>query len=267
MTEKDNILQELKELNSSIANLSRQSVYSVPEGYFEGLAIQIMSSIKALEATTANEELAYLSTTLNSNSKQTPYSVPSGYFDSLADNILKLVRESNDYRQKEPIGQTAKEELEALSPLLSGLKKEMPYSVPTGYFENLTEHIVTEENKSETKVIALTSRKWFRYAAAAVVTGLVVLSGFLFFGKNDSVAEPGSKVMAKITKDIKSMDVDQQDDLIDFIDAGLNGKESALSKKHNKSTEIKDLLIGISDEELRDFEEQSVDIQAVLLIN
>lgn len=260
MTEKDNILLELKELNSSLANLSRQSVYSVPEGYFEGLATQIMSSIKALEATTANEELGHLSTTLNSSTKQTPYTVPTGYFDSLADNILKAVRESNDY-------QTAKEELETLSPLLSGLKKEMPYSVPAGYFENLTEHIVTKENKPETKVIALASRKWFRYAAAAVVTGLVVLSGFLFFGKNDSAAEPGSKVMAKITKDIKSMDVDQQDDLIDFIDAGLNGKESAQSKKNNKSTEIKDLLIGISDEELRDFEEQSVDIQAVLLIN
>ncbi len=141
----------------------------------------------------------------------------------------------------------------------------MPFAVPSGYFETLTRNVITEENKSATKVISLGSRKWIRYAAAAVVTGIIVLSGFLYFGKNNSTTAPGSKVMAKITRDVKNMNVEEQDDLIDFIDAGLNGKESAQSK--NKSTEIQDLLIGISDDELKIFQEQSEDIQAVLLIN
>ena len=241
MTQKDHILQELKELNSSLVNLSQQNVYSVPVGYFDRLAVQVMKRIKALEAIDAKEELGLLS-------------------PLLADNILHTVRESNDY-------QTAEEELESISPLLSGLKKDNPYTVPAGYFENTTEKIVLEENKTATKVISLSGRKWFRYAAAAVVTGLIVLSGFLFLNKNNGDAEPGSKVMAKITNDVKNMDIDQQDDLIDFIDAGLNGKESAQLKSDNKSTEIKDMLVGISDEELNDFQEQSEDIQAVLLIN
>ncbi|MEO5945759.1 MAG: hypothetical protein ABIP79_03015 [Chitinophagaceae bacterium] len=270
MTQKDNILLELKELNSSLANLSRQNVYLIPPGYFEGLAAQVMKRIKALEAIDAKEELGHLSPLLNAISKDTPYAVPTGYFEPLADNVLHTVRESNDY-------QTAKEELETLSPMLSGLKKAnsvqtdghpgRPYSVPAGYFENLTEQIITAENKPATKIISLGSRKWFRYAAAAVVTGLIILSGFLYFGKNNSTAEPGSKVMAKITRDVKNMDIEQQDHLIDFIDAGLNGKESTQLKNDNKSTEIKDMLIGISDDELRDFQEQSEDIQAVLLVN
>ncbi len=260
MTQKDNILLELKELNSSLVNLSQQNVYTVPANYFDGLTAQVIKRIKALEAIDTKEELVHLSPLLNSISKETPYTVPAGYFETLADNVIKAVRERNDY-------QTAKEELEAISPLLSGLKKANPYTVPAGYFENITENIISAENKPTTKVISIGGRKWFRYAAAAVVTGLIVLSGFLYFGKNNSTAEPGSKVMAKITRDVKNMDTEQQDDLIDFIDAGLNGKESVQLKNNNRSTEIKNLLIGISDEELKDFQEQSEDIQAVLLIN
>jgi hypothetical protein len=260
MTQKDDILQELKVLNSSLANLSRQNVYTVPAGYFNDLTEQILSRIKTLEAIELNEETGYSTPFLNSVSKEAPYTVPPGYFDSLSDNVLNIVRNSNDY-------QTAKEELESLSPLLSGIKKEVPYSVPAGYFENLTKDIIAEENTSPAKIITLSSRKWFRYAAAAVVTGFIVLSGFLYFGKNNNSAEPGSKVMAKITKDIKNMNLEEQDDLIDFIDAGLNGKELVQSKNNKVSAEIQDLLIGISDAELKDFQEQSEDIQTVLLLN
>jgi hypothetical protein len=56
--------------------------------------------------------LGHLSTSLTNISKQMPYAVPSGYFEGLAENALQLVRESKDY-------QSAKEELETLSPLLS----------------------------------------------------------------------------------------------------------------------------------------------------
>lgn len=265
MTQKDYILQELKELNSSLINLSRQNIYSVPDGYFDNLSTQVLKRINDLEFT----EEADLDTPLfNSLSKETLYTVPVGYFDNLAENALNTIREGNNYLPKESLtlGQTAKEELVSLSPLLSGLKKENLYTVPAGYFDNLAGNVVFSAHKPA-KVISLASFKGFRYAAAAVVTTLIVLSGFLYFGKSNSAVEPGSRVMAKITRDIKNMDIAQQDDLFDFIDAGLNGKESALSKKKNKSTEIKDMLIGISEEELIDFKEQSEDIQAVLLIN
>jgi hypothetical protein len=258
MTQKDNILQELQELNSNLINL-QQNVYTVPAGYFDGLAEQVMSRIKAQEAKDAAEELSHLSPLLSKISKESSYSVPAGYFEGLAASVLNKIREGNDY-------QTAAEELESLSPMLSGLKKDLPYSVPAGYFDNLTEKTIAEENKPAAKVISFSSRKWIRYAAAAVVTGIIVLAGFLIFGNNGN-GEPGSKIMAKISRDIKKMNTEQQDDLIDFIDAGMNGKETAQEKNTNKSAEIQDLLKGISDEELLDFQQQSEDIQAVLLVN
>ncbi len=303
MTQKDNILQELNELKSSLAAISSQNVYTVPVGYFDGLTAQVLSRIKAMEAASPKEELSHLSPLLSTIDKQmpftvpsgyfegveeylvqsviknqaaqtpkeeletlspllsnlkkeVPYSVPQGYFDELAARMMQSVNERNDY-------QTAKEELETLSPLLSGLKKEMPYSVPQGYFEQLASPINNEENKPAAKVIAITSRKWFRYAAAAVVVGIVTLTGFLLLGDEK---EPGVKALAKLSRDVKKMDETQKDNLIDFIDAGLSGEETVQANPATNS-EIKDLLKGISEEELTDFQEQTEDIQDVLMTN
>jgi hypothetical protein len=47
----------------------------------------------------------------------------------------------------------------------------------------------------------------------------------------------------------------------------MNGKETARINPDNKSNEVKDLLKGISDEELKDFQEQTEDIEDVLMTN
>ena len=57
MIQKGDILQELVELKSSLANVTPQNTYSVPAGYFDGLAGQALNRIKAIEAVTAVEEL------------------------------------------------------------------------------------------------------------------------------------------------------------------------------------------------------------------
>ncbi|MBC7875479.1 MAG: hypothetical protein H7Y01_15870 [Ferruginibacter sp.] len=263
MTQKDNILKELSELNSTLATITPQNVYTIPVGYFDGLAAQVLNRIKAMEAATAGEELNYLSPLLGSFSREMPYTVPSGYFESLEEKLVQTALESNDYH-------TAKEELETLSPFLSGLKKQMPYSVPQGYFESLSagrpdlaEKITAPQTQTTAKVISITRRKWFRYAAAAVITGMIAMAGFLYFGGEK---EPGGKILAKFTRDVKKMDDTQKDNLADFIDAGMNGQESA-QVGPDKSNEVKDLLKGVSEEELKDFEEQTEDIQDILMTN
>jgi hypothetical protein len=256
MTQKDNILKELSELKSTLANVTLQNVYTVPVGYFDGLAAQVLNSIKAMEAAHPVEELGYLSPMLSRISRQMPYAVPAGYFEGLAKKAMQSVLESSDY-------QTAKEEIETLSPLLSGLKKQMPYSVPQGYFETLTGKINTEENKPATRIISIASRKWFRYAAAAVVIGIITMAGFLFRGSNEK--EPGGKALAKFTRDVKEMDDTQKDNLIDFID--MNNTETAQVDISNKIDEVKTLLQDISDEELKDFQEQTEDLEDVLMTN
>lgn len=62
-----------------------------------------------------------------------PYQVPQGYFDGLAQAILRRIKtDSFDARQ----------EVETLSPLLAGLNKKMPFSVPDDYFTELSGNVV-----------------------------------------------------------------------------------------------------------------------------
>ncbi|HMU45526.1 MAG TPA: hypothetical protein PKC72_04110 [Chitinophagaceae bacterium] len=252
MAQNINILNELNDLNSSLVNTGTANVYSVPEGYFENLAAVVLQRIKALGAKDSQDELSYLSPLLSGIPKVTPYKVPAEYFDHISDSIAAFISSEE---------MSVKDELKKLSPVLSGLKKEMPYSIPDGYFESLG--VTTPKEKA--KVVSLTHRKWFRYAAAAVVTGIIVLAGFMIFGNKTN--EPGTKSLAKFEKDVKKMDETEKENLIDFIDAGLNGDESASIKADNKSDDIKELLKGISDEELNEFNKQTQDIENVLLTN
>jgi hypothetical protein len=254
MSNRVNILQELNDLNSSLAGNNPENVYTVPEGYFNGLANQVLNRIKAFETDDAKDELSYLSPLVSSLSKEMLFDVPAGYFDGLEERMMHSVRESGNYR-------TAKEEIAALSPFLSGLKKEMPYSIPQGYFDELQ----IQPAKSQTpaaKVVSITSRNWFRVAAAAVVTGIIFVTALLIIRSDEVDAE---RVLAKVERDVKKMDETQKADVIDFIDAGMTGTESA--NNNNKSYEVRQLLEGVSDEELKDFQEQTEDIADVLMIN
>ena len=238
MTLKENILQELNELKSTLATITPQNVYTVPVGYFDGLAAQVLNRIKAMEATNAVEELSYLSPSLSNISRQVPYAVPGGYFEGLAENAMQSIRESSDY-------QTAKEELETLSPLLSGLKKTMPYSVPDGYFENLAE----KRNKPAAKLVPITKRSVFRYAAAAVFTGIVVLAGFIYFNTRNTV-DPVDQPYAWVKKSLKKVDKADIDAFVNLADEELT---NVVVTSPVKPEEIKELMKDVSDKEIQDF--------------
>lgn len=244
MTPKNNIAQELKELESSLADLSAQSTYSVPEGYFEGLAERVLSRIRAMEAATASEELGYLSPLLSRMPKTMPYQVPAGYFEEMESTLVSAAM----YGEQE-----ASEELDSLSPLLSGLKKEMPYSVPAGYFDSI--NVPVAETNQPAKVIAMGgSRKWFRYAAAAVVTGVIAILGFLYANRDSAGSTEGSRV-ARIEKSVlkeikKTSDTELTEFVKQFDDAGLRTDETA-SIDPNK--EVKELLKDIPENELKQF--------------
>ncbi len=140
------------------------------------------------------------------------FSVPEGYFENLPAAILAKAKNSD--------ASEARTELAKLSPLLAGLSREMPYSVPSLYFEEASQSIpltnadvespllaaigkampydlphsyfdnlpkqilesVTKEQKG--KVVPLFHRTWMRVAAAAVIfIGLVIGGLQIFNGK------------------------------------------------------------------------------------
>jgi hypothetical protein len=251
MAQKDNILQELNELQSILMNASSQNVYQVPSGYFEDLAGQVLNRIKALEARNAAEELNYLSPLLSSVSKKTPFSIPSDFFDTLDEKIIHAVKDKSDEL-------TPAEELETLSPLLNGLKKEMPvrtvqpgwpYSIPEGYFENI---IVAPVIQPQAKVVSITRQKWFRYAAAAIVTGFIVTAGFLIF-KNDKI-DPNTQSSEWVNKNMKKVSTEDINEFVQLVDEETPVIASIDSRSEIKDkNDVQELIKDIPDEEIQDF--------------
>jgi hypothetical protein len=228
---KIDIIQELNDLGSNLASGASENIYSVPEGYFEAFAEKILGLVKA------ENDLAFLSSLPKTN----PYSVPAGYFDELELNILVSVRAHSDH-------QTSKEELASISPLLSSLNKEPVFSVPEGYFENFT--IKTGNKKQEAKIVSITHRKWFRYAAAAVVTGIVSISAFWYF-KQPAKVDPINQPQAWVEKKLKNVSTDDINEFVKMSDEELQSKETAVSVP--KHEEIKNLMKDVPVQEIDQF--------------
>jgi hypothetical protein len=243
MVNKD-IIQELSDLGSNLPGNIPTNIYSVPTGYFEGFPEQILGLVKA------NEGLTWLS----SLAKEVPFNVPDGYFDELDEKIMEIIRRHPDH-------QTSKEELASVSPLLSSISKRPVYSVPRGYFENFKPGV-----EEETKVVSITGRKWLRYAAAAIIVGVILMTGFIAF--NNSNKDSAGKTLAKFEKEVKKInDVKSTDTLIDFMNTGLNEKELASNQKSIKTDDVQQLLKDVSIDELKDFNEESKDIEDVMMTN
>ena len=246
MANKD-IIQELSDLGSDLARSVPQNPYLVPKEYFEGFAGQVLSLVKSDE---------YLS----SLPKENPYQVPVGYFEGFEERMMKVIRNHADY-------QTSKEELESISSLLSSLNKRPVYSVPQGYFENFA--VNGEEKPTREKVVSMSSRKWFKYAAAAVVTGVVALTALILLNRSNQHEDGAGKTsLAKFEKEVRKIDdVKSTENLIDFMDAGLNEKELASNGKTGKTEDVQQLLQDVSTAELKEFSDQSKDIEDVMMTN
>ena len=248
MTNRNTILNELTDLGSVLANYEAQNIYAVPAGYFEGLADQILNRIKALEANDAKEELSYLSPFLSNVSKEMPYSVPAGFFQNLSDDVLKRISE-HEYHQ------TSKEEIETLSPLLSSLKNKNPYSAPAGYFEKLETGI----EKKETKVISITKRRWYRLAVAAVVIGIVAISGLVIFRSKQ--VDPNKNPQAWIEKNVdKKVSKNNLDEFVKLAEG--ESINVTYEKDDVKLAEIKELMKDVPEKEIEDFLNDAIALES-----
>lgn len=160
-----------------------------------------MSSPKNIQ-----DELKSLESSLSFNNN-IPFSVPEGYFESLPAAILAKIKSSDA---------SVNAELDELSPLLAGIPKVTPYSVPFSYFEGniessgsvnkepdsavlsyigkelpyvvpydyfnfLPEQILAKVASPKARVLPFFAKAWMRFAAAAVVAGALILAGLQFF--------------------------------------------------------------------------------------
>jgi len=233
MSIRDHIQDELKGLESSLPGTNNSGPYTIPDGYFEGFAASVLLRIKASESTSAAEEIALLSPLLAGISRQMPFEVPEDYFH-INIEVLPAITSDNE---------------ESL--ILSFVDKEMPYEVPKGYFANLPEQVVEKVELSRPRVVKL-GRKWMRLAVAAMIAGIITLSGIAYFnnGKTGSVNE-GTMAVKGIEKELKTVSTEELDAFLKITTATSNNTETARNTR--KTTEVKDLLEDVSDKELDAF--------------
>jgi hypothetical protein len=205
MSQKDNILKELQELDSSLANSGRKIPFEVPQGYFESLPETVLQKAKALS-------------------------------------------------QDNPT-----EELETISPFLAGMKKDLPYSLPAGYFD-----VPVSIPAQQTRVVRMGARKWMRYAAAAVIMGVLVTAGFLIRNNTDVKRMSASRFDKKIEKEIDKMSDVELAEFLEYSDAGLTGQEKVSAPANG---DVSEMLEDIPVSELKEFIEETSVIGTEVMMN
>lgn len=178
MNQPDNILNELKELSPTLANIPRVNVFTVPEGYFETLPALLLLQTSGPDTDAIKNA-----------------SVPEGYFDNLASNIMARIK-------SESINEVVAE-TKAISELVSGIGNKNVFTVPAGYFDNISTNI-TSQLVQPAKVVRMNARRAIvRYAAAAVITGFLAMGAFFVFNKENSGVVPAQTAVAM--KEAKSI--------------------------------------------------------------
>jgi len=200
------ILNELTAISPLIAGMERVNVFTVPGGYFEGLAAGILASVKEKKRSL-----------INSVSNEPSFEVPQGYFDSLADNIMARIKAEENA--------PAADELRKLSPMLYSIQNENVFEVPKGYFDTLSDNILAQVKPQETKVVNMSRRSssFLKYAVAAVFTGVMALGVFQLTdnGKNtvvNSIIAEGTQI-AKENKFDEELSKLTDADIVKYLEA------------------------------------------------
>jgi hypothetical protein len=226
----------------AVDNIIKRNLQQVPEGYFDTLSDSILAKVKAAYPESAEEELQKLSPVLYSLRKKNVFSVPQGYFESFAEEMTGKV--------KLGYSENAEDELRQLSPMLYALKGENIFSVPRNYFDFLAGDIVEKVKPQPAKIITLKKRNsWLKYAAAAVVTGVIAVSSLqIFNNSSDTVKNKGNiTASTSLTDYIKASFQYKTEDELNAGIAKLDDDDIAKYLENNGSILDNEMLINNTD--------------------
>ncbi len=221
------ILGIVKEEETGVlSKLSKQQSFEVPAGYFDNLSNTILARIKAQQNETAADELRVLSPMLYSIQNENVFEVPAGYFDSLSSTVMTSINGGQN--------ETAADELRVLSPMLYSIQNENVFEVPNGYFADLSDEILNTIHQPQTKLVVMRMRSssFIKYAVAAAFTGMMALGVFKFtaVNKNDN-ADPAIKIGQDIAKENKfdeEMAKVTDADIVKYLEANGSDVKTAL---------------------------------------
>ena len=97
MKRNSDIEKELKEISPAISEIKSNTVFKVPDGYFEALPEKLLRLAKENKADTdllSDEETKALSPLVASLKNKMAFNIPPGYFDTLSQSIAEKLAET-----------------------------------------------------------------------------------------------------------------------------------------------------------------------------
>jgi hypothetical protein len=227
MWKRENILQELEQISSTVAGISRTNVYTTPHGYFDQFPTNIMRLVKG------DRELH---TSLPSKANQQVYAVPGDYFESLPGKILSAIKA----KEKD----TVWEELNAVSPLLASIPKHNVYQVPEGYFQTLT----MSKPRAKAKVISFA--KAVRYSVAAAIVSVMAVGGYLLLDNKSEQHTTASEI--NVPAAVQTLSENEIESYLQDHSTAMEGNATPFYIP-DAGFDVKQVIKDLSDEELQEF--------------
>lgn len=244
------------------ADLKDRPTFQVPTGYFDNLAESILGRIKA-EAAQESETAeaaegasAPLPSILVGLKDKPTFRVPTGYFDHLPGFLTDLAKTSED---------SSRQEIRALSPLLSSLQGNYPGTVPEGYFAHFLEqtkeavrhealqrsyqeHITPVQEAPVVQMNRLFPVR--KFLAAAVTIGAVLLSavwGYHIYDRPSDFVRSGVNIKTEAQFNAALAKLSDQD-IMDYLGSSTDVSDADLiaSEVDNNPDEVQNLPETIS---------------------
>ena len=200
-------------------------------------------------ATPIQTELEEIAPLLANASRELPFQAPKGYFEGL--EPLALVQEPD---------------------FLAG--SNLPFQAPAGYFESLPQSLMsrikTQESVLEAQELAHKTapvvqmgkaRKWIIYAAAAMLTGILVTGAFLFSDK------PVEQMKEQYQLEDLGAALDALPDaaLEQYLEENQTiAVDEVLASPNHTLPELNDHIQTISNEKLNDYLEENSHLESAI---
>ncbi len=223
------IIAELQTVAPLVAETSPEKLYTVPEGYFASFPAEIAEKIRLEEMLT--------------KAAAPVYEVPDGYFTTLPVEVLSRIQTNH----------TVREELDEVAPLLNTIDKETPYQVPEKYFARADFARLASYQQPQAKVVTLRlARRWMQYAAAALVTGVLVTGAFLFTD-NPANIEESTYQSVDLSSELDKVSETELANYLDNPEHAAVANTVAVLTGEESLTDVKKNLQRVSDEELKQY--------------
>ena len=242
------------------ADLKDRPTFQVPIGYFDNLAENILGRIKAQEESKESPEAQAAEEPMPSilvGLKDKPtFRVPTGYFDHLPEFLTDLAKTPED---------SSRQEIRALSPLLSSLQGNYPGTVPEGYFAHFLEqtkeairhealqrsyeeHITPVQEAPVVQMNRLFPVR--KFLAAAVTIGAVLLSavwGYHIYDRPSDFVRSGVNIKTEAQFNAALAKLSDQD-IMDYLGSSTDVSDADLiaSEVDNNPDEVQNLPETIS---------------------